>query len=143
MLMMGEKMVTEAREWIGTKWQHQASLKGVATDCVGLLRGVDQTVTGRPVMSNIDYHRMPIPGREYRLQEELRKYADEVAIEDMQPGDVLLFRFLDGTSNHVGIYAGDGRFIHAWSDVHRVVETQLTPVWRRSIQAVYRIPEDE
>lgn len=139
--MVREKIVAEAREWIGTKWQHQASLKGVATDCVGLLRGVYQAVTGRPVLSNIDYHRMPVPGRENRLQEELQKYTAEVPMEDMQPGDVLLFSFLDGTSNHVGIYAGDGRFIHAWADVHRVVETSLTPTWRRLVQAVFRIPE--
>lgn len=138
---MGEKIVAEAREWIGTKWQHQASLKGVAADCVGLLRGVYQAVTGRPVESSIDYHRLPVPGRENRLYEEISKYADQVPMNDMQPGDVLLFSFLDGTSNHVGIYAGDGRFIHAWADVHRVVETTLTLVWQRSIQAIFRMPE--
>jgi len=62
-------------------------------------------------------------------------------MEDRQPGDVLLFRFLGGTSNHVGIYAGEGRFIHAWADVHKVVEMPLSPAWQRSLQAVFRIPE--
>lgn len=33
-------VVDEARSWIGTKWQHQARTKGVATDCIGLVAGV-------------------------------------------------------------------------------------------------------
>ncbi|CQR75054.1 outer membrane lipoprotein [Sporomusa ovata DSM 2662] len=139
--MIGEKIVVEAREWVGTKWQHQASLKGVATDCVGLIRGVYTTVTGRPVESDTDYHRMPVPGREKRLQEELSNYAAMVEIANRQPGDVLLFSFSNGTSNHVGIYAGEDRFIHAWADVHKVVEMPLSPAWLRSLRNVFRIPE--
>lgn len=134
-------MVAEAREWVGTKWQHQASLKGVATDCVGLVRGVYMAVTGRTVESDTDYHRMPVPGREARLQEELSNYAAMVEIANRQPGDVLLFSFINGTSNHVGIYAGEGRFIHAWANVQKVVEMPLSPAWERSLQAVFRIPE--
>jgi len=39
-----EGIVAEARTWIGTKWQHQTSLKGVATDCVGLVGGIPRTL---------------------------------------------------------------------------------------------------
>jgi len=99
------------------------------------------TVTGRSVESDTDYHRLPVPGRENRLQEELSKYAAMVEIANRQPGDVLLFSFANGTSNHVGIYAGDGRFIHAWADVQKVVEMPLSPVWQRALQTVFRIPE--
>src|SRR3954451_5564191 len=33
-------IVAEARAWIGTRYRHQASLKGVGCDCLGLVRGV-------------------------------------------------------------------------------------------------------
>ena len=33
-------IVAEARAWIGTRYRHQASVKGVGCDCLGLVRGV-------------------------------------------------------------------------------------------------------
>lgn len=39
-------IVTEARTWIGTPYQHQASLKGVGCDCLGLVRGVWRELIG-------------------------------------------------------------------------------------------------
>ncbi len=33
-------LVTAARGWIGTPYIHQASLKDIGCDCLGLLRGV-------------------------------------------------------------------------------------------------------
>ena len=35
-----EHVVRVARGWIGTPYHHQASLRGVGTDCLGLVRGV-------------------------------------------------------------------------------------------------------
>lgn len=32
--------VAEARAWLGTPFQHQGCLKGVACDCIGLVKGV-------------------------------------------------------------------------------------------------------
>jgi cell wall-associated NlpC family hydrolase len=44
------QVIAEARSWIGTPYKHLAGaqpLKGVACDCVGLLRAVFDLVTGR------------------------------------------------------------------------------------------------
>jgi len=35
-----DRIVAAARAWIGTPYRHQASVKGVACDCLGLVRGV-------------------------------------------------------------------------------------------------------
>lgn len=39
-------IVAEARGWIGTPYRHQASLKGVGCDCLGLVRGVWRNCIG-------------------------------------------------------------------------------------------------
>ena len=46
-----ERIVAAARGWIGTPYRHQASLKGVGCDCLGLLVGVWREVTGKAVGS--------------------------------------------------------------------------------------------
>ncbi|MEM1422329.1 MAG: peptidase P60, partial [Pseudomonadota bacterium] len=35
-----DQIAYEASRWIGTPYRHQASLRGVGCDCLGLLRGV-------------------------------------------------------------------------------------------------------
>ena len=39
-------IIAEARAWIGTPYRHQASLKGVGCDCLGLVRGVWRALHG-------------------------------------------------------------------------------------------------
>ena len=41
-----DAIVAEARSWIGTRYRHQASLKGVGCDCLGLVRGVWRNCIG-------------------------------------------------------------------------------------------------
>ena len=40
------QIVAQARQWIGTPYLHQASLRGCGCDCLGLVRGVWRTVYG-------------------------------------------------------------------------------------------------
>ncbi len=40
-------VVARRANWIGTPYHHQASVKGVGTDCLGLVRGVFASVHGR------------------------------------------------------------------------------------------------
>jgi murein DD-endopeptidase len=52
-----------------------------------------------------------------RTAEEQRRAAHPVSFDDLLPGDVVFFRtkfhFNRHHADHVGIYSGDGRFIHA------------------------------
>ena len=48
-----------------------------------------------------------------RTAADQRKAAEKVSPDDLEPGDLLFFRSSKGRVDHVGIYAGDGRFIHA------------------------------
>ncbi|MGQ9558602.1 MAG: C40 family peptidase [Desulfurispora sp.] len=45
----------------------------------------------------------------------------------LQPGDIVLFGYYGSKSiNHSGIYAGDGKFVHASSSARGVVVSSLT-----------------
>lgn len=52
--------------------------------------------------------------------------GNRVATEDLQPGDVLVFAntYRAGLS-HVGIYVGDGQFVHAADERHGVLVSNL------------------
>ncbi len=52
-----------------------------------------------------------------RTANEQRRAARPVALDDLEPGDLVFFRIrhrhMRRSVDHVGIYTGDGRFIHA------------------------------
>ena len=44
--MRRDEIVEAARAWLGTPYHHQASLRGVGCDCLGLVRGVWRELYG-------------------------------------------------------------------------------------------------
>lgn len=135
------EIVEEARTWIGTKWVHQACLKNVAADCIGLIRGVYEHITGQAVEVVIDYPATwHLFKAEERLYNEVKKHLEEIPIEEARPGDVLLFGFGKGPAHHAGIQATANTFIHSWADVGKVSETRLDEFWTNNIRAVFRYP---
>jgi cell wall-associated NlpC family hydrolase len=69
-----------------------------------------------------------------RTAEEQRLRARPVALDTLRPGDLLFFRLAGRKVNHVGIYAGDGRFVHAPSSGKSVSMASLNnPYWERHL----------
>ncbi|WP_200179755.1 NlpC/P60 family protein [Ectothiorhodospira mobilis] len=57
--------------------------------------------------------------------------ARRIPTTALRPGDLLFFRTGGGGVNHVGIYIGEGRFVHAPSSGRRVSTQRLDhPYWR-------------
>jgi murein DD-endopeptidase len=48
-----------------------------------------------------------------RTAQDQKRAARPVAVDSLEPGDLVFFRIHARRVNHVGIYAGAGRFIHA------------------------------
>ena len=93
----GEKVVTIAAGVLGTPylWGGDSPQKGF--DCSGL------------VFYSFEQMGLRVP----RTAEDQRKAAERVQRDELEPGDLVFFRSSKGRVDHVGIYAGDGRFIHA------------------------------
>lgn len=139
----GGRVVSAARDWLGTPYRHQASRKGVGADCLGLVRGVFEEVTGQPAERPGAYARdwAEKAGEERLLDAALRHCGPAIAFDQAKPGDILIFRWREGfAAKHAGILSGKDRFIHAYEQAG-VIESALVPAWRRRIAAIHRIPE--
>lgn len=139
-----DTVVAIARGWIGTPYRHQASLKGVGSDCLGLVRGVWRELYGREPEEAGPYQLdwAERGGEDRLLAAALRHFGPAQDLEQMRAGDVLLFRWHAGCpAKHLGIVSGPDRFIHAYEQA-AVIESALVPAWRRRICAVFRFPEN-
>lgn len=66
-----------------------------------------------------------------RTTREQYQIAQPVPEDQLQPGDLLFFQLGKSGVSHVGIYMGDGNFIHAPSTGKRVAQASLSnPFWR-------------
>ncbi|SCE72117.1 Cell wall-associated hydrolase, NlpC family [Micromonospora viridifaciens] len=53
-----------------------------------------------------------------------------VSTKNLRPGDLIFFNWDGGEIDHVGIYVGNGKMIHASSSRGKVVETKLNAYYR-------------
>lgn len=135
--------VAIARSWIGTPYVHQASVKGVGCDCLGLLRGVWRELRGAEPEDAPPYSPdwAEATGAE-TLYAAMTRHLHEIAPACIAPGDVALFRMTPrGPAKHCGIVAGQGgalTLIHARQN-KRVSEEALSPMWRKKLVFAFRI----
>lgn len=144
-MSVAERVVADARLWIGTPYLHQASVRGAGTDCLGLLRGVWRSVYGaEPEKVPAYTEDWAEPDRRELLREAAERWLVARAVDDPVVGDVLLFRMKEGSvAKHLGLQSDVGmhpRFIHSYSG-HGVVESSLSLPWQRRIVARFAFPE--
>lgn len=141
MAIVRPRVVAAARAWIGTPYHHQASVKGVGCDCLGLVRGVWREIYGFDAETPPAYSRdwAEASGVETMLAAAGRHLVP-VGIKEAQPGDVLIFRIRsDAVAKHAAILATASTMIHA-SEGAPVAEVALSPWWRRRIAAAFAFP---
>ena len=139
--LMRDKIVAEARTWLGTPYQHQCSQKGAGTDCLGLVRGVwrhfyDQEPMAVPPYSP-DWAEQ---NQTETLLEAARVCLTEIPLEQALAGDLIMFRMAHGAPcKHLAILSGPDAMIHAyWGRC--VVETALIAYWRRRRPFAFSFP---
>jgi len=133
-------ILAHARAWIGTPYHHQASVRGVGTDCLGLVRGIYRDLYGTDGEAAPAYTRdwSDASGEEAMLIA-ARRHLIEIAPSEAAPGDVLVFRYRQRhVAKHAAILAG-ATFIHAIEGAP-VSEVPLIAWWRRRIAGAFSFP---
>lgn len=142
MIGMQDDIVAAARGWIGTPYRHQASLRGVGCDCLGLLTGVWREVTGETLG--------PVPaytpdwaealGRE-TFAEGARRVMREIAPAEAEAGDIVLFRWRAHLpAKHGAILTSRETMIHAQEGA-AVAEVAMADWWRRRMAYGFTLDE--
>ncbi len=135
------RIVALARSWIGTPYHHQASVRGIGADCLGLVRGVWREFYGHepelPPAYSPDWAEAT---RCETLLGAARRHLAERDRDAGRPGDLVLFRFRAYLpAKHAGIMVGAASMVHAYEG-SGVVEAKLVPWWRRRIAGVFAFP---
>ena len=135
------EVIACARSYLGTPFHHQARLKGVGVDCIGLVIGVARELSLVPPDFDITaYPRIPDGNT---LLDTARLHMTEIDRSAMQPGDVIVVSF-DRLPQHFGI-VGDYRhggfsIIHSASTHGKVLETRLMFSSAMTFVAAFQLP---
>ncbi|MCK9917806.1 NlpC/P60 family protein [Microbacteriaceae bacterium K1510] len=141
MPLMRDDIVAETRTWIGTPYRHQASLKGVGCDCLGLVRGV-----WRALIGDEPEHAPPYApdwaeaASGEPLADAAARHLIAIDRDTFRAGDVVLFRWRNNLpAKHAAIVTAPDLMVHA-HDGARVAEVALAPWWRRRLVYAFRFP---
>lgn len=158
-MKLSDKIMAEARSWLGTKFHHQGRLKKSkdnqgGCDCIGLIIGIASRLQllskleGGLLLKdydNISYPKMP-DGQ--NLYYQLSLHLKEINIEQLQVGDILLFKFNENPqhvaliSNNTTCNSGKAlNIIHAYIKAKKVVEHRLDEIWQKRIISAFRFKE--
>jgi len=137
----GLEVIRAANLWLGTPYRHQASLKGVGCDCLGLIRGIWLDIYGFAAAQIPPYAQF---GRDEKgamqLLDGAKQYLQPVQNATL-PGRVVLFQLNKKIPpRHCGIILENNNFIHA-QERHGVVTTSMTTSWQRRIHSTYAFPK--
>ena len=106
-----DKLLETAGTFIGVPYRWGGTSKQNGFDCSGL------------AMTVYRLHGMELP----RSASEQFQAGDPVSMESLEKGDLVFFSIGNSKRiNHVGIYSGDGQFIHAPSRGKRICRTALS-----------------
>lgn len=125
-----ESLMDRGMSFLGVKYRFGGT--GPETggfDCSGLVRRVfsDALSLGLP-----------------RTAAEMARLGEKIGKAELKPGDLVFFNTRKKVYSHVGIYVGDGKFLHAPSKKGVVrVESMDSSYWQKRFNGARRVlPED-
>lgn len=132
-------IVAAARSFKGAKWRHRGR-KPNAVDCLGLVV-LALRKAGLEVDDETMYGREPWEDRLRRGAQ--ARFGDPLEAEELEPGDVAIFRWETGEPTHVGIVGQHPDHTTVLTLIHAdnflgVVENSLVGKFRESLVEGYR-----
>lgn len=120
-----EQLVDQALEYLGVRYRFGGTSPDTGLDCSGLVLNVFRNAIG-----------LDLP----RTASEMAKLGDKIGRQELKPGDLVFFNTMRRTFSHVGIYLGDGKFVHAPSRGGKVrIETISDGYWSKRFNGARRL----
>lgn len=92
------RVINQALDMIGIDYRYGSATPEKGLDCSGLVKYVfEQSLN------------IAMPHNALAMS----KIGDKISRTDLKPGDLVFFNTLRRSMSHVGIYIGDGKFVHA------------------------------
>lgn len=124
--MIGSEIVMRALGLIGRKYRYGGNTPETGLDCSGLVRWVFA-----------DKIEMELPRNSLAMS---RLPAPDVRKDELVPGDLVFFRTRGRVVSHVGIYIGEGRFVHAATGRSKVrIDRMDSTYWRNRFVNAKRV----
>ncbi|MDF1485728.1 C40 family peptidase [Ramlibacter sp. H39-3-26] len=122
------ELVVNAMGFLGVPYRRGGNDADTGFDCSGFVRAIYEQTVG-----------LLLP----RRANEQAAATQKIDKNDLQPGDLVFFNTLRRAFSHVGIYVGDGKFIHAPRPGAQVrVEDMDLGYWRRRFDGARRVVTD-
>lgn len=120
------ELVGNAMGFLGVPYKRGGNNEN-GIDCSGLVRTIYQQTIG-----------LLLP----RRAEQQAAATESIDKSDLQPGDLVFFNTLRRAFSHVGIYVGEGKFIHAPKPGAEVrVESLSVGYWQRRFDGARRVQQ--
>ena len=124
-----ENLVDSAVNFLGVRYKRGGNSAETGFDCSGFTRYVYENSIGKILPHRAD-EQANAPG------------LAKVEQKDLKPGDLVFFNTMRRTFSHVGIYLGDGKFIHSPRTGESVrIEDMNIAYWARHFTGARRVPE--
>jgi cell wall-associated NlpC family hydrolase len=121
----GQEVVQQALSFVGIAYRRGGESPGAGFDCSGLIVHVYRAALGLSLPHNA------------LAQSAAGRSVDKAHLE---PGDLVFYNTRARPYSHVGIYLGDGRFIHAPKPGASVrIERMASSYWSRRYEGARRI----
>ncbi len=118
-------VINTAMGMIGIPYRFGGTSAETGFDCSGFVRAIYQDTMG---------HLLP------RKADDQAKVTQKIDKKELKPGDLVFFNTMRRTFSHVGIYVGDGQFIHSPSKGKSVrVENMNTSYWAKRFNGARRV----
>lgn len=118
-------LIHTAMGMIGIRYRLGGTSAETGFDCSGFVRAIYQDAVG---------HLLP------RKAAEQAKATQKIDKKELQPGDLVFFNTMRRAFSHVGMYVGDGKFIHAPSRGKSVrVESMNSSYWAKRFNGARRV----
>jgi cell wall-associated NlpC family hydrolase len=111
---------------VGTPYRYGGNTPASGFDCSGLVDFVFHDAAGLDLPRN--------------TQELIDLDVPEINRDSLQPGDLVFFSPSGGRVSHIGIYVGEGRFVHAPSQGGTVrLDSLENEYWRHAYRSAKRV----